>query len=55
MTAPADFGPLPDPRALVDRALGPLADGRLVWAAAAAESRAEGVGLILASPALNRR
>jgi uncharacterized protein (DUF1800 family) len=55
MEAPGDFVVLPDPRALVDRALGPMADERLVWAVSAAEQRAEGVGLVLASPAFNRR
>jgi uncharacterized protein (DUF1800 family) len=52
---PGSLGPLPDPRALLARALGPLADDRLAWAVGAAESRAEGVALVLASPAFNRR
>jgi uncharacterized protein (DUF1800 family) len=52
---PGRFGPLPDPRALLQRALGPFADERLTWAVSAAESRGEGVALVLASPAFNRR
>jgi uncharacterized protein (DUF1800 family) len=48
-------GPLPDPIALAERALGPAADARLLWAAARAETAAQGVGLVLASPAFNRR
>jgi len=46
---------LPDPRAFVARALGEAAGERLTWAAGAAESRPEGVGLVLASPDFNRR
>jgi uncharacterized protein (DUF1800 family) len=45
----------PDPRDLVQHALGDLADDRLRFAAHAAESRWEGVGLILSSPAFMRR
>jgi len=46
---------LPDPRLLVDQVLGPLASERLRFAARAAETRADGVGVILASPEFNRR
>jgi uncharacterized protein (DUF1800 family) len=48
-------GGLPDPRELALRALGPAADERLLWAAARAESRREGIGLVFAAPAFNRR
>jgi uncharacterized protein (DUF1800 family) len=47
--------PMPDPSDFLRRALGPAADERLIWAAARAESTREGVGLVLASPAFNRR
>ena len=47
--------PLPDPRAFVTTALGSRASERLIWAVSAAESVAEGVGLVLASPEFNRR
>lgn len=46
---------LPDPRKFVETALGPLVDERLRWAASASETRAQGVALVLASPAFNRR
>lgn len=56
MEAPALLvAALPDPRALAARALGDAAGERLVWAVAGAENRAEGVGLVLASPEFNRR
>lgn len=56
MEAPGRLVPmLPDPRGLVDWALDDAAEGELVWAAGAAESRAVGVGLVLASPGFNRR
>lgn len=45
----------PDPRDLVEHALGDLADEGLRFAAHAAETRWEGVGLILSSPAFMRR
>lgn len=45
---------LPDPRAFVDRALGPNAPEPIRFAARAAETRAEGVGLVLAAPAFQR-
>jgi uncharacterized protein (DUF1800 family) len=47
--------PLPDARALVARALGSRAEAALVWAVGASESQREAVGLVLASPAFNRR
>ena len=46
---------LPDPRAFVETALGPDADARVRFAAGAAETRSEGVGLVLMSPAFQRR
>lgn len=52
---PLTDGKLPDPVALADRALGPAADERLLWAAARAETRVQGVGIVLSSPAFNRR
>lgn len=45
----------PDPRAFVDTALGPLAGPRTRFAAEAAEDRLAGLGLVLASPAFQRR
>jgi uncharacterized protein (DUF1800 family) len=47
--------PMPDPVAFARTALGTAADERLLWAVARAESKREGVGLVLASPAFNRR
>jgi uncharacterized protein (DUF1800 family) len=47
--------PLPDPRKLVGLALAGVASEALVTAAGRAETAREGVGLILASPDLNRR
>jgi uncharacterized protein (DUF1800 family) len=47
--------PLPDPRVLAQVALGPFATEEVLFAARAAETRAEGVGLILASAAFQRR
>lgn len=55
MDMPGRLGPLPDPRVLVTTALGDHASERLIWAAGAAESPREGVGLILASAEFNRR
>ena len=46
---------LPDPRDFVLTALGPAADPAVVFAAGAAEDRADGVGLVLASAAFQRR
>jgi uncharacterized protein (DUF1800 family) len=56
MQAPARLVPaLPDPRSFVEDALAGLADDTLRLAAARAETETEGVGLVLASPAFNRR
>lgn len=56
MSTPAKFkNRLPDPRNFVDTALGPSAPQEVRFAASAAQNRAEGVGLILASPAFQRR
>lgn len=46
---------LPDPRAFVVTALGDASDETVIWAAERAEQRSDGIGLILASPAFNRR
>ena len=46
---------LPDPSSFADTALGPFVEGRLRFAAAAAETRKAGIGLVLMSPAFNRR
>lgn len=46
---------LPEARGLVARALGSRAEAGLVWAVGASESQREAVGLVLASPAFNRR
>ncbi len=46
---------LPDPRDFVDAALGSLATEDVIFAAGAAENKAEGVGVILASAAFQRR
>lgn len=46
---------LPDPREFALSCLGDLAEGRIGWAAARAESRREGVALVLVSPQFNRR
>ncbi|MEM8978475.1 MAG: DUF1800 domain-containing protein [Pseudomonadota bacterium] len=56
MTMPSRLlGKLPDPRDFVLSALGPEADPRTVFAAQAAENRAEGIGLVLMSPRFQRR
>ena len=56
MAAPERLlGALPDPRALLDRALPHGAPPDLAFAASAAESRRDGVGLVLLSPSLMRR
>ncbi|NNK67326.1 MAG: DUF1800 family protein, partial [Rhodobacteraceae bacterium] len=44
-----------DPRAFVTRALGDAAGDRLKWAVGAAETRADGLALVLASAEFNRR
>ncbi|WP_295042445.1 DUF1800 domain-containing protein [uncultured Paracoccus sp.] len=46
---------LPDPRDVLDAALGGTASDALRWAVPRAESPAEGLALILASPDFNRR
>ncbi|KIN63238.1 DUF1800 domain containing protein [Sulfitobacter noctilucicola] len=46
---------LPDPREFVQTALGDAAPSTVVFAANAAATQAEGIGLILASPAFQRR
>ncbi|MEO1777355.1 MAG: DUF1800 domain-containing protein [Pseudomonadota bacterium] len=46
---------LPDPRAFVETALGDRADEAVRFAAAAAESKPEAIGLVLMSPAFQRR
>ncbi|MGD9864420.1 MAG: DUF1800 family protein, partial [Pseudodonghicola sp.] len=46
---------LPDPRQFVTDALGPTAPEPVRFAARAAETRADAVGLVLASPAFQRR
>jgi uncharacterized protein (DUF1800 family) len=56
MTAPAVLVPeLPDPREMAVAALGGLAAGTLAFAVGGAEVRSEGIGLVLAAPAFNRR
>ncbi len=51
----AVMGALPDPRAFVTAALGSRADEAVRFAARAAETEREGVGLVLCSPAFQRR
>jgi uncharacterized protein (DUF1800 family) len=46
---------LPDPRDFAEASLGSYANERVRFAARAAETRTEGVGLILSSPAFQRR
>ncbi|MBY6066809.1 DUF1800 domain-containing protein [Leisingera aquaemixtae] len=46
---------LPDPRDFADAALGGYANERVQFAARAAETQTEGIGLILSSPAFQRR
>ena len=46
---------LPDPRIFADTALGPFATETVRFAARAAESRPEAIGLVLCSPAFQRR
>ena len=56
MTVPrAARNDLPDPREFLDTALGSRASDALRFAAAGAETKWEGVGLILASPEFQRR
>ena len=55
MAAPSDLlRILPDPRDFVTTALGDFADDALRRAAARAETRAEGLGIILSAPAFQR-
>ena len=55
MTVPAHLRKdLPDPRDFVRDALGSRANKAVLFAAKAAESRVEGVGLVLSSPAFQR-
>ena len=56
MAAPRRLRPdLPDPRAFVTHALGSTAPEPVRFAASAAESTREAIGLVLASPAFQRR
>ncbi len=60
LTIPTEMGKvlgasLPDPREFVDTALGSLANDQVSFVAAAAETRWEGVGLILSAPSFQRR
>lgn len=56
MTVPRNLRPdLPDPRDFVAQALGDFASESVVFAARAAETRSEAIGLVLASPAFQRR
>ena len=56
MQAPRHIQPdLPDPRDFVDAALGKFASPDVRFAAGAAENKAEGVGVVLASAAFQRR
>lgn len=55
MSSPAAFvDMLPDPRRFVATAIGPVVPPELSFAADAAENVAEGIGLILSSPAFQR-
>ncbi len=47
--------PLPDPRVFADAALGRFANDAVRFVAASAESRPEAIGLVLMSPAFQRR
>lgn len=55
MPARLTRGALPDPRDFLDAALGDTADESLQWAVPKAESTLEGVAIVLASNAFNRR
>jgi uncharacterized protein (DUF1800 family) len=46
---------LPDPREFVSAALGPFAPPSVHFAASAAESKADAIGLVLTAPAFQRR
>lgn len=56
MTVPQDLlqRDVPDPRIFVETALGDLATQDVVFAASAAESKFEGVGIVLSAPAFQR-
>ncbi len=56
MAAPRSLrADLPPPAQFVSDALGSYADGRVRFAAGAAETRAEAIGLVLSAPAFQRR
>jgi uncharacterized protein (DUF1800 family) len=55
MGLPGRLPEIPDPREFVDLALGGAASETVRFAAAGAETRAEGIGLVLASPEFSRR
>jgi uncharacterized protein (DUF1800 family) len=56
MRWPAELAaPLPDPQAFAQTVLGDRAASATLWACERAENRAEGVGIVLASPEFNRR
>jgi len=56
MRWPAELAaPLPDPQEFAQRVLGDRAAPATLWACLRAENRAEGVGIVLASPEFNRR
>jgi len=56
MSVPEELMPtLPDPRVFAETALGTLADDTVRFAAAAAESKSEAIGIVLMSPAFQRR
>lgn len=55
MRWPATLVALPEPATLAERALGDRASAATKWAVVRAETRAEGVGLVFASPEFNRR
>lgn len=56
VSAPSELRPkLPEPSAFVDTALGPYATEPVRFAARAAESRSDAIGLVLSSPAFQRR
>lgn len=46
---------LPEPVQVASRALGAEPDGKVIWAAQRSETREEGIGVVFASPAFNRR
>ena len=52
---PKLLDPLPDPREAVHWALGPTPDPEVVFAASSAETPRDGIGVIFASAAFNRR